>query len=308
MLGGNVFGWTADEKASFAVLDAFVDAGYDFIDTADVYSRWVPGHQGGESESMIGKWLGLSKKRNKIILATKVGAPMGSSTTKNLKKDYILQEVEASLKRLQTDHIDLYQSHWDDLETPVEEPLQAYATLIKAGKVRVIGASNFSAERLTAALKASETQHLPRYESLQPMYNLMEREGFEKDLLAICENEGLGVLPYYSLASGFLTGKYRTEADLNKSPRGAGVKKYLTPKGLGVLHALDIISDRRNTDQTAVALAWLLTRPTITAPLASATSAEQVKSLVKGVQLKLHPEDVSLLDEASVWGESSSQI
>lgn len=305
VLGGNVFGWTADEKASFAVLDAFVDADFNFVDTADIYSHWAPGHTGGESETVIGKWLKQSGKRNRVVLATKVGGQMGQDTTKKgLKKDYILREVEDSLRRLQTDHIDLYQTHFDDLTLPVEEPLEAYDALIKAGKIRYTGASNFTPGRLQAALRA---QHLPHYVSLQPLYNLMEREGFEKELGPLCEREGLGVIPYFSLASGFLTGKYRSEADLAKSVRGQGVKKYLNPRGFAVLAALDEVGARHHTDPASVALAWLLTRPAVTAPIASVTSPAQLPSLLKGVQLVLTPGDIALLDKASDWSLGEGQ-
>ena len=302
MLGGNVFGWTADEKTSFSILDAFVDAGFDFVDTADVYSHWVPGHQGGESEAVIGKWFKQGGKRSKVILATKVGAQMGSDTTKNgLKKAYILREVEDSLRRLQTDYIDLYQTHYDDAETSVEEPLEAYQELIKQGKVRLIGASNFTPARLEAALKASDAHGYPRYQSLQPHYNLVEREIFEKELGPLCQREGLGVIPYFSLAAGFLSGKYRSEADLAKSPRGQGLKKYLNEKGLRVLTALDEVSARHDSDPAGVALAWLAAQPVVTAPIASATSVAQLKSLLSGVQLALTAEDIAVLDKASAW-------
>lgn len=302
MLGGNVFGWTADEKTSFSILDAFVDAGFDFVDTADVYSHWVPGHQGGESEAVIGKWFKQGGKRSKVILATKVGAQMGSDTTKKgLKKAYILREVEDSLRRLQTDYIDLYQTHYDDAETSVEEPLEAYQELIKQGKVRLIGASNFTPARLEAALKASDAHGYPRYQSLQPHYNLVEREIFEKELGPLCQREGLGVIPYFSLAAGFLSGKYRSEADLAKSPRGQGLKKYLNEKGLRVLTALDEVSARHDSDPAGVALAWLAARPVVTAPIASATSVAQLKSLLSGVQLALTAEDIAVLDKASAW-------
>lgn len=302
MLGGNVFGWTADEKTSFSILDAFVDAGFDFVDTADVYSHWVPGHQGGESEAVIGKWFKQGGKRSKVILATKVGAQMGSDTTKKgLKKAYILREVEDSLRRLQTDYIDLYQTHYDDAETSVEEPLEAYQELIKQGKVRLIGASNFTPVRLEAALKASDAHGYPRYQSLQPHYNLVEREIFEKELGPLCQREGLGVIPYFSLAAGFLSGKYRSEADLAKSPRGQGLKKYLNEKGLRVLTALDEVSARHGSDPAGVALAWLAARPVVTAPIASATSVAQLKSLLSGVQLALTAEDIAVLDKASAW-------
>ena len=299
MLGGNVFGWTSDEKASFAVLDAFVDAGFDFVDTANIYSHWAPGHTGGESETVIGKWFTQSGKRAKVVLATKVGGPMGSDPAqKGLKKAYILRSVEDSLRRLQTDYIDLYQSHFDDLSTPVEEPLEAYASLIQAGKVRYIGASNFTPERLQASLRAHD---LPHYVSLQPLYNLMERAGFEKELGPLCEREGLGVVPYFSLASGFLTGKYRDETDLSKSRRGEGARKYLNPKGLGVLAALDEVGARHQAEPASIALAWLLSRPVVTAPISSASRVDQLPALLKGAQLTLSAGDVALLDKASAW-------
>jgi aryl-alcohol dehydrogenase-like predicted oxidoreductase len=301
-LGGNVFGWTADEASSFSILDAFLDAGFNAIDTANVYSKWVPGHKGGESETVLGKWFSRSGKRKDVILATKVGGAMGEGANeKGLKKDHILKAVEDSLSRLQTDYIDLYQTHFDEPETPVEETLEAYAELVKAGKVRYIGASNITPARLEESLRVSDAKGYPRYQTLQPLYNLMEREAFEKELGPICQREGLGVIPYFSLAAGFLTGKYRTEEDLAKSPRGQGVKKYLNEKGLGVLKALDEVSARRHSDPASVALAWLLTRPVVTAPIASATTLTQLKSLLSGVQLELHADDVEQLDKASAW-------
>jgi len=300
MLGGNVFGWTLDEAASFRVLDAYVDAGLNFIDTADIYSTWVPGHAGGESETIIGNWLKTSGKRSKVVLATKVGMQMGSGK-KGLKKAYILEAVEDSLRRLQTDTIDLYQSHQDDPETPLEETLSAFAQLIKEGKARAIGASNYSAERLAEALRVSEQNGLPRYESLQPKYNLCERAEYEAELEPLARREGLGVIPYYGLASGFLTGKYRSEADLSKSVRGAGVKKYLNPKGFGILAALDEAARRLNATPGKVALAWLMARPGITAPIASATSAEQVKDLAGAAELELDAASIEALDRASAW-------
>ncbi len=297
MLGGNVFGWTVDESASFKILDAFVDAGLDFIDTADIYSTWVPGHTGGESETIIGKWLKASGKRSKIVLATKVGMQMPAG--KGLKKDYIFQAAEASLRRLQTDHIDLYQSHEDDPSTPLEETLGAYGELIRQGKVRAIGASNYSADRLAEALRIGRENKLPVYQSLQPKYNLYERSEYESALEPLAIKEGLGVIPYYGLASGFLTGKYRSESDLGKSPRGAGVKKYLNERGFRILGALDQAAKAHRSTPGKVALAWLIARPGITAPIASATSVDQVRDLVDATKLKLDPGSIEALNQAS---------
>ena len=297
-LGGNVFGWTADETASFAVLDAFVDAGLNFIDTANMYSRWVPGHQGGESETVIGKWMKRSGTRGKVVIATKVGLDMGGEN-KGLSKKYILRAAEESLARLQTDTIDLYQSHTDDANTPLDETLEAYGELVKSGKVRAIGASNYQAAGLHAALEVSAEKGYPRYESLQPHYNLMERAGYEAELEPLCLEQGLGVIPYFALASGFLTGKYRSEADLSKSPRGGSVKKYLNGRGLAVLRALDQVAADHRSTPAAVALAWLMARPSITAPIASATSVEQLKDLVAATTLKLDAAAIHALDEAS---------
>jgi aryl-alcohol dehydrogenase-like predicted oxidoreductase len=299
MLGGNVFGWTIDEKTSFGVLDGFTAAGFNFIDTADVYSRWAPGNKGGESETVIGNWMRSRGNRDKVIVATKGGGDMGQG--KNITKKYILSAVEASLSRLQTDYIDLYQTHFDVEETPVEETLEAYAQVVKEGKVRVIGASNFTAARLKAALEASATHGYPRYESLQPHYNLYEREIFEKELEAVCLENQLGVVNYFSLAAGFLTGKYRSEADLNKSPRGGGVKKYLDERGLRILAALDQVSERYHSTPASVALAWLIARPSVTAPIASATSIPQLDSLVAATRLTLDPAAIRQLDDASAW-------
>ncbi len=299
-LGGNVFGWSIDEATSFRVLDAFVAAGLDFIDTADVYSRWAPGNQGGESETILGKWFKASGKRDSVVLATKVGMDMGDGKV-GLSKAYILRAVEDSLRRLQTDRIDLYQSHKDeDPATPQEETLAAYDQLVKQGKVRVVGASNFSAARLSEALKISEADGLVRYECLQPHYNLVERGAFEAELEPLCLREKIGVIPYYSLASGFLTGKYRSEADLSKSAtRGGSVRKYLNEKGLGVVKALDEIAAGLGVKPASVALAWLIARPSVTAPIASATSVEQLDDLVKAVTLDLDAEAVKRLDAAS---------
>ncbi|MFL5789675.1 MAG: aldo/keto reductase [Flavisolibacter sp.] len=297
-LGGNVFGWTIDEKTSFKILDAFTGAGFNLVDTANVYSMWKEGNKGGESETIIGNWFRQnSGNRSKVIIATKVGGDMGSG--KSLKKAYILKEVEQSLKRLQTDYIDLYQSHWDDVSTPVAETLEAYAQLIKEGKVRAIGASNFSKERLKEALKASFEKSLPRYETLQPRYNLYDREEYEKQYQQLCVENNLGVLPYYGLASGFLSGKYRSKNDLSKSARGGGVEKYLTPKGFAILNALDKIAARYHVQQATISLAWLKDRPGVTAPIASATSTLQLKELIKAVEIKLNEDSLKLLDEAS---------
>jgi aryl-alcohol dehydrogenase-like predicted oxidoreductase len=297
-LGGNVFGWTADEPSSFAILDAFVGAGFNFIDTADVYSRWVPGHRGGESETVLGNWFRRSGKRKNVILATKVGIELAPDK-KGLSKAYILREVEDSLQRLQTDHIDLYQSHIDDASTPLEETLGAYEQLIKQGKVRSIGASNYTAERLAEALKVSQQNGLPRYECLQPHYNLCERAGYEKDLEPLCLKEGIGVIPYFALASGFLTGKYRSESDLAKGPRGQMVKKYLDERGFRILAALDQVAKSLHSTPGKVAIAWLIARPSITAPIASATSVEQLNELVDAANLKLDAASIEALNQAS---------
>jgi aryl-alcohol dehydrogenase-like predicted oxidoreductase len=299
-LGGNVFGWTADEKTSFAILDALVSAGFNFFDTADVYSRWAPGHKGGESETVIGNWLKRSGKRSQVINATKVGMEMGPND-KGLSRAYIFRAVERSLERLQTDYIDLYQSHQDDAATPIEETLETYAELIKQGKVRAIGASNYTAERLAAAFEASKQHSYPRYESLQPHYNLYERAGYEAALEPLCLAKGLGVIPYFSLASGFLTGKYRSEKDLSKSPRGQGVKKYLDERGLRILAALDQVAREKHSTPGEVALAWLLARPGITAPIASATSVEQLRDLIDATNLTLDRASIELLNQASAW-------
>jgi aryl-alcohol dehydrogenase-like predicted oxidoreductase len=299
-LGGNVFGWTADEPTSFSILDAFVGAGFNFIDTADVYSRWVPGHKGGESETVLGNWFKRSGNRKKVILATKVGIELAPDK-KGLSKAYILREVEDSLARLQTDYIDLYQSHIDDASVPLEETLEAYDQLIKQGKVRAVGASNYTAERLTEALKVSKQHGLPRYECLQPNYNLYDRAGYEKDLEPVCSKEGIGVIPYFALASGFLTGKYRSEADLAKGPRGQMVKKYLEDRGFRILAALDQVAAKLHATPGKVAIAWLIARPSITAPIASATSVEQLKDLVDAASLTLDKASIETLNQASAY-------
>jgi aryl-alcohol dehydrogenase-like predicted oxidoreductase len=307
MLGGNVFGWTADEATSFKILDAFVDAGLNFIDTADSYSTWVPGHQGGESETIIGNWFKHSGKRDKVVIATKVGSEIPGQG-KGLSKAWIRRQVEASLKRLQTDYIDLYQSHRDDPVTPVEETLEAYAQLIQQGKVRAIGCSNFTAERTNESLAASSKHGWPRYESLQPHYNLYERAAYETTLEPLALQEKLGVIPYYSLASGFLSGKYRSQDDLKKSPRGQTVKKYLNDRGFRILQALDQVAERRQSKPAQVALAWLMARPSITAPIASATSVEQLNELVQATQLELDRESIEKLNKASAYEEPAARI
>lgn len=299
--GGNVFGWTVDQSTSFSLLDALVEKGLNFIDTADVYSRWVPGNQGGESEVIIGNWLKQSGKRDKIILATKVGISMGDGKT-GLAPKYIRQAVEASLTRLQTDYIDLYQAHRDDEDTPLQDTLATFDALIKEGKVRAIGASNYSADRLSEALKISQDAGLARYETLQPEYNLYDREGYESGLEAVVEEHGLGVINYYSLASGFLSGKYRKPEDAAKSARGQGVvEKYLNDRGLKIVHALVQVAEAHHATPTQVALAWQIARPSITAPIVSATSLAQVDELVKATQLKLSESDKRLLSEVSSY-------
>ena len=297
-LGGNVFGWTVAEPTSFKLLDAFAAAGFNFIDTADVYSTWVPGNQGGESETIIGKWLKRSGNRNKIVVATKVGMEMGTGK-KGLSKTYILRAAEDSLRRLQTDYIDLYQSHVDDAGTPVEETLEALARLVEQGKVRAIGASNYSAERLSQALQVSQQQGYPSYQSLQPLYNLYDRADYEEKLEPLCREKGLGVISYFSLASGFLTGKYRSEADLSQSARGQSVKKYLNDRGFHILRALDEVAEQHHSTPARVALAWLIARPSITAPIASATSVEQLNDLIAATRLELDRSSIELLNQAS---------
>jgi aryl-alcohol dehydrogenase-like predicted oxidoreductase len=297
--GGNVFGWTADEATSFKLLDAFVDAGFNLVDTADVYSRWAKGHSGGESETVIGRWLKTSGKRNRIVLATKVGMDMGDGKV-GLAPRYIRQAVDDSLRRLQTDHIDLYQSHQDDPKTPLEDTLATYADLMREGKVRAIGASNYSAERLEAALQTSARLKLPRYETLQPLYNLMERPAYEEQLEPLCRREGLGVINYFGLASGFLTGKYRSEADAAKSVRGGNlVKKYLNDRGRRVLDALDSAAAQHGATPAQVALAWQMARPGLTAPIASATSVAQFHELAGAARLSLDAATVAAIDVAS---------
>ncbi|HSU67616.1 MAG TPA: aldo/keto reductase [Tepidisphaeraceae bacterium] len=298
--GGNVFGWTADEPTSFRLLDGFVDAGFNLVDTADVYARWAPGNHGGESETIIGRWIRQSGKRNKVLIATKAGMEMGPGR-KGLSRAYLFRAIEDSLKRLQVETIDLYQAHKDDPETPLEETLSALADLIKQGKVRAIGASNYSADRLAATLKISREKGLPRFETLQPLYNLYEREPFEKELEPLCVQNQLGVISYYSLARGFLTGKYRSEQDLSKSPRGGGIAKFLDPRGKRILAALDDVAKEHRATPAQVSLAWLIARPSVTAPIASATSLEQLHDLMKGATLQLSPAAIEKLDQASAY-------
>ena len=298
--GGNVFGWTADEAMSFSLLDEWVGAGMNFVDTADVYSRWVPGHTGGESEALIGKWLQKSPaKRKQIVLATKVGKDMGDGKV-GLHPKYIKQAVDASLKRLQTDYIDLYQTHDDDPSIPLEDVLGTLGDLIAAGKVRTIGASNYSAERFAEALEVSEKHRLARYESLQPLYNLYDRAVFEKELQPLCVKNGVGVMNFYALAAGFLTGKYRSSADAHKSARGAKTTSlYLNPRGLRILDALDQVAAQHHAAPGEVAIAWLLRQPGIAAPIASATSLGQLQSLVNAATLQLDDTALALLNAAS---------
>lgn len=298
--GGNVFGWTADLRTSFALLDHFVEAGGNFIDTADVYSVWAPGNMGGESETILGTWLKERVNRDQVIIATKVGGQMAPDR-KGLSKQHIMRSVEDSLRRLQTDYIDLYQSHYDDPSTPMEETLEAYQDLIRQGKVRAIGASNFTVARLIEALRLSEQLGYPRYESLQPLYNLYERESFERELGPLCREEEIGVINYFSLAAGFLTGKYRSEADLANRARARTVQKCLNDRGLRILAAMDQVGLKCGATLTQIALAWLLARPGVTSPIVSATSVEQLHQIVSAPALQLTQDDISLLDQASAW-------
>lgn len=298
--GGNVFGWTIDEKQSFKMLDAFIDADFNFIDTADTYSWWVEGNKGTESETIIGNWIRERKNRDGIILSTKTGS-QNNEHPKNSSKKYILNSVEDSLKRLNTDYIDLYQTHFDDGTTPVEETLSAYQQLLDQGKIRAIGVSNMSVHRIKESLEAAEKNGLPKYQTLQPLYNLMERESYEEELKEIVERHNMGVLNYSSLASGFLTGKYQNREDLDKSPRGQGVEKYLNNKGNMVIKALEDVAVKHETTPATVSLAWLLARPTITAPIASATSVKQLQSIIDAPQLNLDSSDMEKLNHASAW-------
>jgi aryl-alcohol dehydrogenase-like predicted oxidoreductase len=299
VLGGNVFGWTADEKTSFAILDAFIDSGLNAIDTADIYSKWIPGHVGGESETVIGNWFHQKpSNRGKTVLITKVGSEF-SPEKKGLSKRWIVQAVEDSLRRLRTDYIDVYLSHWPDASVPYEETLAAYDQLLKAGKVKSIGASNLNADQLGASLKVSAENHLPRYAVLQPEYNLYVRDSFEGALQSLVQKEDIGVIVYFALAAGFLTGKYRSEKDFNKSPRGGGMAKYLNERGLRILSAMDGVAKETGSELAEVALAWLMAQPGVTAPIASATSVTQLKSLVKATELRLSKTHLDTLNTAS---------
>ena len=298
MFGGNVFGWTADEKTSHTLLDAFADGGFNAIDTADSYSKWVPGHKGGESETIIGNWLKKSGKRDKVVIATKLGEDMGEGRT--LRKDYVLRSCEASLKRLQTDRIDLYQTHFDDETTPVEETLGAYAELIKQGKVRAIGTSNMTPERLKESLAASKNNGLPRYDSLQPLYNLSDRKEVEHEYAPICRAENIGIINYYSLAAGFLSGKYASAEDAAKNPaRGGRIKRYFDARGERILKAVREVAARHNAKPAQIAIAWLIAQPLVTAPIASATSVAQLAELMAAPRLTLSADDLKALNTAS---------
>lgn len=297
--GGNVFGWTLDQSASFTMLDALEAQGINFIDTADAYSTWVPGNTGGDSEKILGNWFKASGKRDKVILATKVGKPTCGEAG-GLKEAYILKAVDASLQRLQTDYIDLYQAHDDDKNTPLEETLGAFDKLVKAGKVRAIGASNYEGARLVEALEVSKKNGFAAYATLQPLYNLYDREAFETDLAPVCLEHGIAVINFFALASGFLSGKYRTEDDLKKySSRGERVRKYLNPRGLRILDALDSVAKETGASPSTVAVAWLLRKPAVAAPIASATSAEQLAALVAAASLPLSDDALARLDAAS---------
>lgn len=305
VFGGNVIGWTIDEATAFTLLDAFVAAGFNAIDTADSYSQWVPGHVGGESETIIGKWLKRSGNRDKVAIFTKVGWDRGPGQ-KGLSRDYILRSAENSLRRLQTDYIDLYQSHVDDPETPQEETLRAYADLIAQGKVRFIGASNHKADRLASALDISAKLGLPKYQSLQPNYNLYDREEYESQLEPVCVKQGLGVINYFPLGGGFLSGKYRSEADMGDKARARTVKKYLNERGLKILDALDEVAKRSGATPPKISLAWLLARPSITAPIVSVTNLKQLDDLIASVELKLDQSSIELLNRASAYGASAA--
>ena len=301
MFGGNVFGWTIDEKESFKILDSFVDAGFNFIDTADTYSRWVPGNKGGESETIIGNWMKKNGKRKEVLIATKLGGDVGKGK-KDLSAQYVKEASEASLKRLQTDHIDLYQTHYDDLDTPVEETMTALNELLKEGKVRYIGASNLSAERIKASNEFARKNNLQPYISLQPLYNLYDRQKLEHEYLKLVTEEDLAVLPYYALASGFLSGKYRNENDLQKSARGEGIgKKYLNERGYTILSAMDKVAAEQKVPLSEVAIAWLLQKPFITSAIVSATNEKQLQELINATNLKLTNEQMKELDDASEY-------
>jgi aryl-alcohol dehydrogenase-like predicted oxidoreductase len=305
-LGGNTFGWTTDQPASEAVLDAYVEAGGNFIDTADVYARWVPGNSGGESETALGKWMAARKNRQAVVIATKVMGPMGPGPNDTgLSRQHIAAGVEASLRRLQTDCIDLYQAHWDDRQTPLDETMRAFDDLVRQGKVRYVGCSNYVAWRLTRALWESDKRGLVRYESLQPKYNLVFRDEYERELEPLCLEQGVGVIPYSTLGSGFLTGKYRRGGALPTTARAGGVQKtYMTDRGVAVLDAVEQVAAKTGATPAQVSLSWLAHRPGITAPIASATSPVQLKELVGGIELRLDDEATAALDRASAWREA----
>lgn len=296
--GGNVFGWTLNEEKSFEILNAFVESGFNFIDTADMYSYWIDGGAGGQSETVIGKWMKARGNRHEMIIATKVGGQTGVHGMDNSRK-HILETIEKSLERLQTDYIDLYYLHYDDGKTPVKEILTTLNELIIAGKVKHIAASNISPERLKESLEFSINNNLAKYQALQPLYNLIERKGYESDYAPIVAEYNLTVFPYYALASGFLTGKYRSENDFKKSPRGQGVANYLNDKGHNILNALDEIAKKHETVPAAVSLAWLSAQPNIGGPVASATSKVQLSEILSSVTLSLDEEDLALLDRVS---------
>lgn len=300
VFGGNVFGWTADKQTSFDLLDKFIGSGFNGIDTADVYSRWAAGNSGGESEAIIGQWVKERKNRHEVVVMTKVGSDMGDGK-KGLRKDYIIRAAEDSLKRLQTDYIDLYQTHFDEETTPVEEMLEAYARLIKDGKVRWVGTSNMSVERIRESIRAHNEKGLPKYQTLQPHYNLYAREWYETNYEPLAFRYDLGVITYYSLESGFLTGKYRTADDISKSPRGGKMQNYFNGRGTKILNALELVSQQYHTTPAAVALAWLIQRPSVTAPIVSATQVQQLDSMIQAPLLKLDPGAIGLLDAASEW-------
>jgi aryl-alcohol dehydrogenase-like predicted oxidoreductase len=299
--GGNVFGWTVDENTAFDLLDAFVGGGFNFVDTADIYSRWIPGNKGGESETILGKWFKQSGRRKDVILATKVGFEMAPDK-KGLSRKHIMASVDESLKRLQTDYIDLYQSHTDDETVPQEETLSAYQQLIKDGKVRAIGASNFTPRRLVQSIATARKHGLPSYQSLQPEYNLYDRQGYEAELEAICRENNIGVMNYYALARGFLSGKYRMPSDAGKSPRGEkAVATYLNPRGYAILKVLDELAAKLRSTPAQISLAWLIARPGITAPIASASKLEQLLDMMKAANLNLDEEAIKKLDQASKY-------